>query len=277
MLARRIRDLEGFLRGPQDQGDAAGRVDDVVEIAERLDLVADVMQRRRRAVGGLHAETCVGEAARHEHAVGPPGAAVFGAGLVHVVTAAIDRHVAAGLEAALGGDVDDPGGAQAILRRQGAGEQVDVGRQAGAEGLAEHRQALGEDHIVQPVLDVVVVAADVQLAERILGRARRLQDDLVELDVLAARQVVDQLRRQRIGRGSQRGLDGLARGVEPAGGDHHLGDRGAGGRGRVWNRGGVGDADGRSGQDQAGGGHQHQSQAHAGGPLARGRPGGAVL
>ena len=76
------------------------------------------------------------------------------------MTAAVDRDLPAVLEqAGLGGDVDDAGGAKAVLRGQGAGQKVELADEAGAQGLSEHRDALGQDHPVQPVLDVVVVVA----------------------------------------------------------------------------------------------------------------------
>ncbi len=138
------------------------------------------------------------------------------------MAAAVDTDLAAALEAALGGDVDDPGGPQAVLGRQRAGDQVDVAGEAGAEGLAEHGDALRQDHVVQPVLDVGVVAPDVQLSERVLHHPRGLQDHLVERDVLAAGQDVHQLFGQRVGRGAERRLDGLAGGVQLLSGDHQL-------------------------------------------------------
>ena len=48
------------------------------------------------------------------------------------VAAAIEGDLAAVLEAGLGGDVDDAGGLQPVLGRQGAGDQVDVPGQARA-------------------------------------------------------------------------------------------------------------------------------------------------
>ncbi len=142
------------------------------------------------------------------------------------MAAAVDRYLAAVLEARLGGDVDDPGGAQAVLRRQGAGHEIDVGRQARAQGLPEHRKALGQDHIIQPVLDVGVIAADVELAKGILHDAGRLQDHLVQRDILAAGQDVHQLLGKRIGGCSQRGLDRLASGVQALRRHHDIGTDG---------------------------------------------------
>ena len=53
-------------------------------------------------------------------------------------------------------------------------------RQARIEGLAEHRNAFGQDDAVEAVLQAVMLAADMQLAEGILRHARRLQDHRIE-------------------------------------------------------------------------------------------------
>ncbi len=265
VLAGAVGDLEGLLRGAEDQRHPVGRIQDVVEVAERLDLVAVVVQRVGAAVRRFDADAGVQEAARHERAVGAPRAAVFEARLDLVVAAAVDRDVPAVLEAALGGDVDHAGRAQAVLGRQGAGDQLDVGGQARAQGLAEHRKALGQDHVVQPVLHVGVVAADMQLAEGVLHHARRLQDHLVQRHVLAARQDVDHLLGQRIGGGAQRRLHHLARLVQPLGRHHHLGDArsaAAVGRGRRRRR-GLGRTRGGIQAGQADGREQKRLDAHA--------------
>ena len=61
----------------------------------------------------------------------------------------------------------------------------------GIQGLAEHRNAFGQDDAVEPVLQAVMLAANMQLAEAILRHARRLQDHLVERGVVAARLIVE--------------------------------------------------------------------------------------
>ena len=81
---------------------------------------------------------------------------------------------------------------------------------------------LGQDHAVQPVLQAVVLAADVQLAVAVLRHARRLQDHLVERRVLAAGRVSMAWDDERIGRGADLRLDGGARRVEPLGRDDDL-------------------------------------------------------
>ena len=63
------------------------------------------------------------------------------------------------------------------------------------ERLAEHRNAFRQDDAVEPVLQAVMLAADMQLAEGILGHARRLQDHRIERRIVAARLVVEYRRR----------------------------------------------------------------------------------
>ena len=76
---------------------------------------------------------------------------------------------------------------QAIFGGQGAVDQLDAFRQARIEGLAEHRNAFGQDDAVEAVLQAVMLAADMQLAEGILRHAGRLQDHRIELEIVAAR------------------------------------------------------------------------------------------
>ena len=92
-----------------------------------------------------------------------------------------------------------------------AGDQLDVAGEPRAQRLAEHAQALGQDDAVQAELQAVVLAADVQLAERILRHAGRLQDDLVERRVLPRRQGFDLRLGERVGRCADLRLDGGAR------------------------------------------------------------------
>ncbi len=59
------------------------------------------------------------------------------------------------------------------------------GDHARRQRLAEDADAVGQDDAVQAELQAVVVAADVQLAERVLRGIRHLQHHLVQLDVVA--------------------------------------------------------------------------------------------
>ncbi len=106
-------------------------------------------------------------------------AGILDARLDLAVAAAIEGNRPAALNAALGRDIDDPGGAQAVLGRQGAGDQRHPIRQPGTQGLAEYRKALRQNDAVDPVLNAVVLAADMQLAIAVLRHAGRLQHHLV--------------------------------------------------------------------------------------------------
>ena len=83
-----------------------------------------------------------------------------------------------------------------------------------AEDLAEHRQALGQFNTVQAVLDVGVLAAQVDLAEAVLRHAGGLQQHLVERSVVALRDVLQRLGRKVVAGGAEVGLDLLAGLVE---------------------------------------------------------------
>ncbi len=73
----------------------------------------------------------------------PAVAGIFQAGLNLVVAAAVDRDLALIFEHVLRRDVDHPRRAQAVFRWQGAGQQLNLFRQARAQRLAEHAEALG--------------------------------------------------------------------------------------------------------------------------------------
>ena len=83
------------------------------------------------------------------------------------------------VRAAFGRDVDDACRAIAVLRRQRAGEELHAFDDVRVEALAESGDAFGNDHAVDAVLQVGMIATYVQLAVGILHDARRLQQDLV--------------------------------------------------------------------------------------------------
>ena len=138
------------------------------------------------SIADLVAEVRAGEVV----AEGAGGAVELEARLDVAVAADRDRGAAAVLETRVTrADVDDGGGSVAVLRRQRAGDETDAVGEARLERLAEAADRLGNDDAVDPVLDVRVVAANVQLAERVLDDAGALQDDLVERRRVAERQV----------------------------------------------------------------------------------------
>ena len=206
-----VRNLEHVVRGAEDRGDAAVLVEDVLQEREAVPLLGAVMQRIGTAIGGFDAQRIRGVVARDEVVEAAVRAAVIEARRDLAVAAAIDADLAAFVEqAGLGLHVDDAGGAVAIFGRQGAGDQLHRFRQPRIEGLSEHGYAFGNDDAVQAVLQAIVLAADMQLAEGILRGAWRLEDDLIEQRVLAARLGLDVLGRDGVGRGADLGLDAVA-------------------------------------------------------------------
>jgi hypothetical protein len=73
--------------------------------------------------------------------------------------------------------------------------------------LAEHREPLGQLYSVQPVLDVRVIATDMQLAETVLRHAGRLQQQLIERHGVALGNRLDALAAEAVGRGAEARLD----------------------------------------------------------------------
>ena len=80
--------------------------------------------------------------------------------------------------------------------------------------LAEDVDPLGQDDAVEAELQIGVVAADMQLAERILGDARRLQQQSVERLIVALRLRFDRLPAEIVDAGAEARLDLAARDVE---------------------------------------------------------------
>ena len=87
-------------------------------------------------------------------------AAIFDARRDRLAAAAVEADGAAAVEgAALGRDVDDAGGVQAILGRKRAVDHADIADQAAVENLAEARDAIGQKNAVDPILNVGVFVA----------------------------------------------------------------------------------------------------------------------
>ncbi len=80
-----------------------------------------------------------------------------------------------------------PARAQAIFRGSAPVIRLNRGDEPRVQGLAEDADAFRQDDAVEPILQAVVLAANVELAERILRHFGRLHDDLVEQGVVAAR------------------------------------------------------------------------------------------
>ncbi len=162
-------------------------------------------------------------------------AAIVEARFKLVVAAAIHGNMTARVEqTGLGLDVDHAAGVEPVFRGQCARDQFDRGCQPGVERLAEDADALGKDDSVDPELEGIVLAADMQLPERILHNAWHLQHDLIEQRVVAAGGVFNILGGDRIGRCAELCLNTLARFGQARGGDGDGFDRSAsGGRGVI--------------------------------------------
>ncbi len=146
--------------------------------------------------------------------------APFGARLKRRLLSAIEGERTARVQGpGLGLDVDDAGCAQAKLRRQRAGDQRHGIGQPGLQRLTEDVDALGQDHSVQAKLQVGVIAADMELAERILSYARGLEQQPVKRLIVALRLRLDRLSAEIIDTGAEARLDILGGNIEFLGND----------------------------------------------------------
>ena len=155
------------------------------------------------------------------------GAARLEARLDQAIAAAVNPDAPFGLERALLGlDVDDSRGAIAILGGKRAGEQRRIAHHSGVEHWGEGCETPRQQNPVDPVLDVGVLAPDVQLPVGIVGHARRPQDDLIEGRILAVRLCLDRLLGDVVVTRSDCRRDALAALVEPFGDDAQVEGRG---------------------------------------------------
>ena len=139
------------------------------------------------------------------------------------VTAAVHATRAAGLQqAALGGQIDDAGSAQAVLRRQRAGDQTHRSMRRGSSDCPKTLMPSGRMMPFETILQAVVFATNVELAERVLRHFRCLHDDLIEQRVVTARGRGDGGRVDGIGGRARLGLDASARLVQSLRGDGNL-------------------------------------------------------
>ena len=224
-----VRNLEAVIGAPGHDRQAVALIEDVLEIAESMVLPGVVVQRRGAAVRGLDPQVVADHVAGDEVGVGARGATVIDTRLDRTVAAAVHGHVTAGLQcAALGGEIDDAGAAQAVLRRQASRDQLHRSDHARRQRLAEDADAVGQDDAVQAELQTVVIAADVQLPEGVLGGVGYLQHDLVQLHVVPTRGRLDVVGVEGIGGSARLGVDPRALLVQMLGGDHDGGQAGAG-------------------------------------------------
>src|SRR5437868_750503 len=77
-----------------------------------------------------------------------------------------DRSFVAGEHGAiLGVNVEHTGGSKTELRRQRSGNQRNVIGEPGLQFLAKTRNTFGQKHVIDPILQIGVLAADVKLPE----------------------------------------------------------------------------------------------------------------
>ena len=122
------------------------------------------------------------------------------------------------------------------MRGQGAGEHGDGLNEMRVELLAETVDAFREENVVDAILEIGVFAAQVDLAEGVLGHAGHVQEHIVEAGVRTNGQGIDLHFVDLEGGGSETRHDVLTGFVELAGYDEglegHRGlvDRGVAGR-----------------------------------------------
>ena len=215
-----VGNLEHGAGRTHNGGNAAGLVQDLLAKAEQVILLGTVMGGIASAVRRFNAQRIGGVVAGQEIIERSQRSAIIEAGRQGGMAAAIHADLAAILEQAGAGlDIHDAGGAVAIFGRQRAINQPHRLRQPGIERLAESRNAFRQDDAVQPILQAVMLAPHMQLAKGILAGARRLQDNLVQSHIVAAGLVLYVLGGDRIGGCPRLGLDAVARGLQPLGGD----------------------------------------------------------
>jgi len=173
------------------------------------------MDGRLTARGVLDAEVIVGKVAFDIPGPLAIGPAILERGLQMVIAATVERGGASiDLRAILGCDVNDAGGLEPELRRERPINQAHALDKPAVEFHAEPGDPLGKQDAVNPELEVVMLAADVELAERILGDTRGAQDGLVYGGVVALGLDLDLAGGDGVGGGAEAWDDGIAGFVE---------------------------------------------------------------
>ena len=105
------------------------------------------------------------------------------------------------------------------MRLQGAGNQRHGIGEARLQRLAEDIDPLRQLHSVDPVLQIGVIAAHMDLPERILRDPRSLEQQLIQRLIVALRLRLDRLPIEIVDRGAKPRLNLLASNVELFGDD----------------------------------------------------------
>src|SRR5262249_49680260 len=90
-------------------------------------------------------------------------------------------------------NVDDAGRMHAVLRRQRAGDQPHAADEGALNNLRETGNAIWQQNSVYPILNVGVLVANVKiaLARGVLVGARKLQNQVAELNGVCLRDLLD--------------------------------------------------------------------------------------
>ena len=109
-------------------------------------------------------------------------------------------------------NVDDPGRAEPVLGRERSGNELHGAHEMRVEFQPEAADPLGQEDVVDAVLEIPVLAADVEIAigGRVLAHSRSLEDDLAERGVRPERLELDLGAADAEGGGAEAGDDRLA-------------------------------------------------------------------
>src|SRR5213075_3173372 len=187
-LTRIIWNLEVAMVPADEKNKPAGVVENIGRIAEQFVLVGIVMDRVAASSRILDADAVV-QVIRCDVIVEFPGdAAVLDTRHDRVETSAIHGGFALLKDGAvLRVNVDYASRAKAELRRQRAGDERDVVSETRLEFLTETGNAFRQQHVIDAVLQIRVLTADVKLPERILSGGRKTQHGLVKRRVFTSR------------------------------------------------------------------------------------------
>ena len=220
------RDLEPIERRPRHHREPRRRVElprRIEKAAQLLRLVVRHGPGRRRI---LHPAVAPQEGAGGEQVPAADHAGIARMRLDRAEAAAVEPDRAARIERAGARLQADHGvGAEAELRRQRPRQHRHAPQRARIEDLPEALQAFRQLHAVDAVLQVPVLAADMDVAEAVLHHARRLQQHLVERLVGAARQRLDRAAIDLVLARPEPGEDALPRRFRPPRLHHQLGQR----------------------------------------------------
>src|SRR5258708_27377565 len=94
---------------------------------------------------------------------------------------------------AFGGDVDDAGGMQAVLRGHRPGDQPHAADERTLKNLRETGNAVGQQNSIDAILNIAVLVADVKIARarRVLSNAWKLHDQIAQLNGVCLRDLLD--------------------------------------------------------------------------------------